>query len=164
MTRRVTVYGASVLLLSCVSRLTAQTDVWPDGYLADALANATGQTLSFNVSNWGGMSRSYRLTCPFTSPITQCLPERSTLPLGPGESQVVSVTFSTGSPGTGEVRLNAFDDATGEWDSGYFVVSVRPPYRVAVTPRGRLLVRIIAMQFDRRLREAAQKAQYSKVI
>lgn len=36
--------------------------------------------------------------------------------------------------------------------------------RVAVTARGRLLVRIVAMQFDRRLREAAHKAQYSRVI
>ncbi len=33
-----------------------------------------------------------------------------------------------------------------------------------VTPRGRLLVRTVAMQFDRHLREAQQKAQYSKVI
>jgi oxygen-independent coproporphyrinogen III oxidase len=36
--------------------------------------------------------------------------------------------------------------------------------RVVVTPRGRLLVRIAAMQFDRHLREAAEKARYSKVI
>ena len=33
-----------------------------------------------------------------------------------------------------------------------------------VTPRGRLLVRTVAMQFDRYLREAQAKAQYSKVI
>ncbi|MBK6601702.1 MAG: oxygen-independent coproporphyrinogen III oxidase [Betaproteobacteria bacterium] len=33
-----------------------------------------------------------------------------------------------------------------------------------VTPRGRLLVRTVAMQFDRYLREAQVKAQYSKVI
>jgi oxygen-independent coproporphyrinogen-3 oxidase len=36
--------------------------------------------------------------------------------------------------------------------------------RVVVTPRGRLLVRIAAMQFDRHLRETAEKARYSKVI
>ncbi len=30
--------------------------------------------------------------------------------------------------------------------------------------RGRLLVRTVAMQFDRYLREAQQKAQYSRVI
>jgi len=36
--------------------------------------------------------------------------------------------------------------------------------RMAVTARGRLLVRIVAMHFDRHLREAQQKAQYSKVI
>jgi oxygen-independent coproporphyrinogen-3 oxidase len=35
---------------------------------------------------------------------------------------------------------------------------------IKVTPRGRLLVRTVAMQFDRYLREAQQKAQYSKVI
>ena len=33
-----------------------------------------------------------------------------------------------------------------------------------VTPRGRLLVRTVAMQFDRYLREAKQMAQYSRVI
>ena len=33
-----------------------------------------------------------------------------------------------------------------------------------VTTRGRLLVRTVAMQFDRYLREAQQKAQYSRVI
>ena len=36
--------------------------------------------------------------------------------------------------------------------------------RGRVTPRGRLLVRTVAMQFDRYLREAQEKAQYSKVI
>ena len=35
---------------------------------------------------------------------------------------------------------------------------------IVVTPRGRLLVRIVAMQFDRHLREAAETARYSKVI
>lgn len=35
---------------------------------------------------------------------------------------------------------------------------------ITVTPRGRLLVRSIAMRFDRRLREARQRTQYSKVI
>ena len=35
---------------------------------------------------------------------------------------------------------------------------------VRVTIRGRLLVRTVAMQFDRYLREAQQKAQYSRVI
>jgi oxygen-independent coproporphyrinogen-3 oxidase len=33
-----------------------------------------------------------------------------------------------------------------------------------VTPRGRLLVRAVAMQFDRHLREAREKARYSRVI
>jgi len=33
-----------------------------------------------------------------------------------------------------------------------------------VTPRGRLLVRTVAMHFDRYLRDAQQKAQYSRVI
>ena len=33
-----------------------------------------------------------------------------------------------------------------------------------VTPRGRLLVRTVAMQFDRHLREAREKARYSRVI
>ena len=35
---------------------------------------------------------------------------------------------------------------------------------IAVTPRGKLLVRSIAMTFDRRLREAQERARYSRVI
>jgi oxygen-independent coproporphyrinogen-3 oxidase len=36
--------------------------------------------------------------------------------------------------------------------------------RITVTPRGRLLVRTVAMQFDRYLREARERAKYSRVI
>jgi oxygen-independent coproporphyrinogen-3 oxidase len=36
--------------------------------------------------------------------------------------------------------------------------------RIVVTPRGRLLVRIVAMQFDRYLRDATERARYSRVI
>ncbi|HET7198769.1 MAG TPA: oxygen-independent coproporphyrinogen III oxidase [Burkholderiales bacterium] len=35
---------------------------------------------------------------------------------------------------------------------------------ITVTPRGRLLVRVVCMAFDRYLREAQQRARYSKVI
>jgi oxygen-independent coproporphyrinogen-3 oxidase len=35
---------------------------------------------------------------------------------------------------------------------------------IAVTPRGRLLVRTVAMHFDRRLREAQVMKRYSRVI
>ncbi len=35
---------------------------------------------------------------------------------------------------------------------------------IQVTPRGRLLVRTVAMQFDRYLREAQERARYSRVI
>jgi oxygen-independent coproporphyrinogen-3 oxidase len=38
------------------------------------------------------------------------------------------------------------------------------PEAIRVTPRGRLLVRSAAMLFDRHLREAAERARYSKVI
>jgi oxygen-independent coproporphyrinogen-3 oxidase len=38
------------------------------------------------------------------------------------------------------------------------------PRGLRVTPRGRLLVRAVAMQFDRHLREAREKARYSRVI
>jgi oxygen-independent coproporphyrinogen-3 oxidase len=38
------------------------------------------------------------------------------------------------------------------------------PDRIRVTPRGRLLVRHVAMIFDRHLREAAERARYSRVI
>ena len=38
------------------------------------------------------------------------------------------------------------------------------PQRIRVTDRGRLLVRTVAMVFDRHLREARAAARYSRVI
>ena len=38
------------------------------------------------------------------------------------------------------------------------------PRRLSVTPRGRLLVRTVAMQFDRHLQEARERSRYSRVI
>jgi len=43
------------------------------------------------------------------------------------------------------------------------LVEVQPEW-IAVTPRGRLLVRTVCMVFDRYLRERARGATYSKVI
>jgi oxygen-independent coproporphyrinogen III oxidase len=43
------------------------------------------------------------------------------------------------------------------------LVEVQPDW-IVVTPKGRLLVRAIAMLFDRYLREARERASYSKVI
>ena len=47
----------------------------------------------------------------------------------------------------GEMGLVTLDD---EW--------------ITVTPRGRLMVRVVCMVFDRYLRQAEQRARYSKVI
>lgn len=49
-----------------------------------------------------------------------------------------------------KLRDEGLVDITDEW--------------ISVTPRGRLLVRIVCMTFDRYLREAQQRARYSKVI
>jgi oxygen-independent coproporphyrinogen-3 oxidase len=43
------------------------------------------------------------------------------------------------------------------------LVEISPEW-IAITPKGRLLVRAICMLFDRYLRESAQRASYSKVI
>lgn len=43
------------------------------------------------------------------------------------------------------------------------LVEISPEW-IAITPKGRLLVRAICMQFDRYLRESKQRASYSKVI
>jgi hypothetical protein len=42
--------------------------------------------------------------------------------------------------------------------------AIQSDRRLSVTSRGRLLVRTIAMPFDRHLREARERTQYSKVI
>ena len=43
------------------------------------------------------------------------------------------------------------------------LVDVGPEW-ITVTPRGRLLMRVVCMVFDRYLREAQARARYSKVI
>ena len=43
------------------------------------------------------------------------------------------------------------------------LVELQPDW-ITVTPRGRLLVRVVAMAFDRYLRTSREHARYSKVI
>jgi oxygen-independent coproporphyrinogen-3 oxidase len=43
------------------------------------------------------------------------------------------------------------------------LVELEPDW-IVVTPKGRLLVRAVAMIFDRHLRQARERARYSKVI
>ena len=43
------------------------------------------------------------------------------------------------------------------------LVELQPDW-ITVTPRGRLLVRVVAMTFDRYLRTSRERARYSKVI
>jgi oxygen-independent coproporphyrinogen-3 oxidase len=43
------------------------------------------------------------------------------------------------------------------------LVELEPDW-IVVTPKGRLLVRVICMVFDRYLREARERASYSRVI
>ena len=46
------------------------------------------------------------------------------------------------------------DDGLVEWDSEW----------ITVTPRGRLLVRVVAMAFDRHLQNDRERERFSKVI
>jgi oxygen-independent coproporphyrinogen-3 oxidase len=47
--------------------------------------------------------------------------------------------------------------------AGEGLVEIQPEW-IVVTPRGRLLVRVLCMAFDRYLRERRERARYSKVI
>jgi len=63
------------------------------------------------------------------------------------------IDFRSYSLRTGELREYAKDglvELDGDW--------------IVVTPRGRLLVRILCMVFDKYLRQASRRASYSKVI
>jgi len=42
-------------------------------------------------------------------------------------------------------------------------VEITPEW-ITITPKGRLLVRVICMAFDRYLRQARERAAYSKVL
>jgi oxygen-independent coproporphyrinogen III oxidase len=73
--------------------------------------------------------------------------------------------------------FSAIEAAHGIDFSGYFAVELEAldalmddglveveAQRLTVTPRGRLLVRAVAMRFDRHLRESRERARYSRVI
>ena len=57
--------------------------------------------------------------------------------------------------------LHALKELRRYADDG--LVELQPDW-IVVTPKGRLLVRAICMVFDRYLREARQRAGYSRII
>lgn len=83
--------------------------------------------------------------------------------------QALMCSFAVDFAAIGETHGIAFDryfgpelEALGPLaEDGLVDVSTRG---IAVTPRGRLLVRTVAMVFDRFLREAREQARYSRVI
>ena len=85
--------------------------------------------------------------------------------------------FADGEAAGAEEGLGAVEAAHGIVFADYFapeLAALAPlaadglvdvtPRSIHVTARGRLLVRTVAMQFDRHLREAREKTRYSKVI
>jgi RHS repeat-associated protein len=129
------ILGALAILTGWAApvRVSAQTaSVTPDGGSLQVKANQTGQIATFTVYSGSSSSQTYTLEWTCYIPATNC--NRAA-----GSSvtftytTTVDINFSTGSPGTGKVKLRA--TGPNGSDTGYFNVTVAI-FGAAVTPDG----------------------------
>ncbi len=94
----------------CVSGCLGGIVVTPDGASASVLANTGGHVANFVVQNTGSSFASATLTCSTTGPLTCGTVDPASVALDPNESLDVTVTYSAGGGGLGEVGLSSGSD------------------------------------------------------
>lgn len=94
----------------CVSGCLGGIVVTPDGASASVLANTGGYVANFVVQNTGSGLASATLTCSTTGPLTCGTVNPASVALDPNESTDVTVTYSAGGGGLGEVGLSSGSD------------------------------------------------------
>lgn len=74
--------------------------------LSDTIVMARGGRASFVLGNTGTVDHNYQVRCAFTSPVTACHLENSSVTVSGGGTQVVTVSYSASSQqATGTVSL-----------------------------------------------------------
>ena len=113
------------------SRLVAQAStVDPAGTIQISPANTANQTVTFRITNTTGTRTRFILQCSASGFVTSCSSPTSVLLNGFANTQV-SVTYSTGTSGTGTLTETSSDPSGIA--SGYYSIQAADP-QVAVTP------------------------------
>ncbi len=111
-----------------------QIAVTPDAGTTSAPLFSQNNTASFTVAETGGgTGDQVSFTCTPSGAVTSCVPPAS-VPLGPGGSTLVSVSYNVGAPGTGTLLLHGQGSSSS--DDGQYTVTVTDP----VAPTGRLML------------------------
>ena len=112
--------------------------VTPDGSATPARdANSGPYTATFTVKNTGTSSDYFYITCWGISGVTCTGTNKTEVSLGAGQQTAVDAYYTTGGPGTGQLRLSAFSELTMVEDQGWYsvqIVSSLPTPEVDVTP------------------------------
>ncbi len=104
--------------------------VTPDGgYDPDRPKNSTGHTTTFTAFNNTSATITFSFTCWEVGGVTCTNISPSSKQLGPGGSQVLTVTYNVGASG-GEIRADM--EGGGYYDDGYKLVSTPPTLTVVV--------------------------------
>jgi RHS repeat-associated protein len=130
----------AVLALTAAGRVKGQVQLYSQPGNANQPANTSGLTATWQFQNTGSTQQTLNLTCYASGPVTSCSVS-SPQPL-PGYGVIpVNVTFSTGAPGTGYLRLVASCASScsispnGYYD-GTVTETVIVQYQDSVTPKG----------------------------
>lgn len=99
-------------------------EVTPKGDPLSVLANATGQTATFQVKNTKTTTATYSLMCTSTGTITCIDWEPTSVNLAPQQTANVSATFNAGSGSSGTITMSASGPAS---DAGWYDVTVSVP-------------------------------------
>lgn len=107
--------------------LRAQVQVTPRGTTAQVAPNSTGNTVNFTVKNTGFTTETFSVTCLTDQYIPTCSTSPSTVgPLSHNQTGTVTVTFSTGTSGSGLLTLDATGNTTHTTDEGWYNISPPP--------------------------------------
>ncbi|MDQ3280898.1 MAG: hypothetical protein M3Q69_05765 [Acidobacteriota bacterium] len=110
----------------------SSVSVTPDAAAVSVSPSSSG-TQTFTVTNTGSASVTYRLAVTCGVAITCGAPSLSEVALTPGASTPVTVGYSAGASGSGEMRLTAVQtDVSTVTDSGSYQLSVAAPGSFAI--------------------------------
>jgi len=108
--------------------------VTPDAGTATASLFSQNNTVSFTVAETGGgTGDQVSFTCTPSGAVTSCVPPAS-IPLGPGGSTSVSVSYNVGAPGSGTLILHGQGSVSS--NDGQYTITVTDP----VAPTARLML------------------------
>ncbi len=111
-----------------------QIAVTPDAGTTSAPLFSQNNSVSFTVAETGGgTGDNVSFSCTPSGAVTSCVPPAS-VPLGPGGSAPVSVSYNVGAPGSGTLILHGQGSSSS--DDGQFTVTVTDP----IAPTARLML------------------------